>query len=487
MTGFYDAIIIGSGPNGLAAAITLCRAGLSVLVLEAEQTAGGGVRSAELTLPGFIHDVCSAVHPLAVASPFFRTIPLAEYGLQWIHSPAPLAHPLDDGTAVVMERDVQETSFQLEGDSTAYRKLMGPLVRDWHELESDLLGPPRVPHYPIKTARFGWRAWRSGHGLAKTFFSSMRARALFAGLAAHSMLPLEQVPSAAFGLVLAITGHAVGWPIPQGGAQNIARALIAYLRSLGGKILLGVRVRSLDELPASRAVLCDLTPRQLLRLAGNRLPSSYQYRLQRYRYGFGVFKMDWAIDGPIPWRAAECLRATTVHLGGTLEEIATSERECGRGRIASRPFVLLAQPSLFDRTRAPSGRHCVWAYCHVPNGSAFDVTDRIEAQIERFAPGFRERIVARSIMSPQDVERHNANLVGGDINGGAANLRQLFLRPTVRLYTTPARGLYLCSASTPPGGGVHGMCGYFAARAALAREWKFDRMDGFVRRRRLFV
>jgi phytoene dehydrogenase-like protein len=477
MPGFYDAIIIGSGPNGLAAAITLRRAGLSVLVLEAEQTVGGGIRSAELTLPGFIHDVCSAVHPLAIASPFFRTLPLAEYGLEWIHSPAPLAHPLDDGTAVLMQRDVHGTAFQLEEDSNAYRKLMYPLVRDWHRLESDLLGPLRVPHHPIEMARFGGRAWRSGYGLAKKFFSSMRARALFAGLAAHSMLPLEQVPSAAFGLVLAMTGHAVGWPMPRGGAQNIARALVAYLRSLGGEILLGVRVRSLDELPASRAVLCDLTPRQLLSLAGNRLPSSYQHHLQKYRYGFGVFKMDWATDGPIPWRAAECFRAATVHLGGTLEEIATSERECGRGQLALSPFVLLAQPSLFDCTRAPPGQHCVWAYCHVPNGSAFDMTDRIEAQIERFAPGFRERIVARSILSPQDLERHNANLVGGDINGGAANLRQLFLRPTVRLYTTPSRGLYLCSSSTPPGGGVHGMCGYFAARAALAREWKSARSD----------
>jgi phytoene dehydrogenase-like protein len=477
MTGFYDAIVIGSGPNGLAAAITLCRAGLSVLVLEAEQTVGGGVRSAELTLPGFTHDVCSAVHPLAIASPFFRTLPLAGYGLQWVHSPAPLAHPLDGGTAVLLERDVQETGIKLGGDSNAYRKLMCPLVRDWHELESDLLGPPRAPRYPIKLARFGWRALRSGYGFAKGSFSSVQARALFAGLAAHSMLPLEQVPSAAFGLVLGITGHAVGWPVPRGGAQNITRALVAYLRSLGGEIRLGTRVHSLDELPASRAVLCDLTPRQLLSLAGNRLPSGYQRQLQRYRYGFGVFKMDWAIDGPIPWRAAECLRAATIHLGGTLEEIAASERACGMGQIALRPFVLLAQPSLFDGTRAPPGRHCVWAYCHVPNGSAFDMTDRIEAQIERFAPGFRERIVARSVMSPQDLERHNANLVGGDINGGAANLRQLFLRPTVRLYTTPSRGLYLCSSSTPPGGGVHGMCGYFAARAALAREWKLAGSD----------
>jgi phytoene dehydrogenase-like protein len=476
-TDCYDAIIIGSGPNGLAAAITLARAGLSVLVLEAEQTLGGCLRSAELTLPDFVHDVCSAVHPLAITSPFFRTLPLAEYGLQWVHSPVPLAHPLDDGTAVLLERDVEATSVMLDNDTKAYRKLMNPFVRDWHQLQMDLLGPPRVPRYPISLVRFGWRALRSAWGVANGSFSNMRARALFAGLAAHSMLPLEQVPSAAFGLILGITGHAVGWPVPRGGARNIAKALAAYFHSLGGEIQTGVRVGSLEELPPARAILCDLTPRQLLSVAGNRLSPSYRRHLQRYRYGFGVFKMDWAIDGPIPWRAAECLRAATVHLGGPLEEIAASERACGMGQIATRPFVLLAQQSLFDCTRAPAGKHCVWAYCHVPNGSTFDMADRIETQIERFAPGFRKRIIARSTMAPRELERHNANLVGGDISGGAANLRQLLLRPSIRLYRTPARGLYLCSSSTPPGGGVHGMCGYFAARMALAREWKLDKMD----------
>jgi phytoene dehydrogenase-like protein len=313
--------------------------------------------------------------------------------------------------------------------------------------------------------------------MAKGYFEGVRAQALFGGLAAHSMLPLEQVPSAAFGLILGMAAHAVGWPVPRGGARNIAKALAAYFRSLGGEIQTGMRVRSLDELPPARAILCDLTPRQLLSVAGNRLPRGYRRLLENYRYGFGVFKMDWAMDGPIPWRAAECFRAATVHLGGTLEEIAASERTCGKGEIAMKPFVLLAQQSLFDCSRAPEGKHCVWAYCHVPNGSTFDMAARVEAQIERFAPGFTKRIIARSTMAPRELERHNANLVGGDIHGGAATLRQLFLRPTIRLYRTPARGLYLCSSSTPPGGGVHGMCGYFAARMALECEWKLDKMD----------
>lgn len=468
----HDAIIIGSGPNGLAAAITLARAGLSVLVLEAEQTLGGCLRSAELTLPGFLHDICSAVHPLAISSPFFRTLPLVKYGLQWVHSPVPLAHPLDDGTAVLLERDVEATSILLENDRRAYSKLMNPLVREWDQLQSDLLGPPHIPRYATSLVRFGWQALRSAWRVAKASFKGVRAQALFAGLAAHSMLPLEQVPSAAFGLILGITGHAVGWPVPRGGSRSIAKALAAYLHSLGGDIQTGVRVRSLNELPPARAILCDLTPRQLLSVAGNRLSAGYRRHLRRYRYGFGVFKMDWALEGPIPWRSADCLRAATVHLGGTLQEIAASERVCGMGETATRPFVLLAQQSLFDGSRAPDGKHCVWAYCHVPNGSTFDMTDRIEAQIERFAPGFKRRIIARSTMAPRDLERHNANLVGGDINGGAASLRQLFLRPSIRLYRTSAQGLYLCSSSTPPGGGVHGMCGYFAAREALAQEWK---------------
>ena len=463
----YDAIVIGSGPNGLAAAIELARGGRSVIVYEAEETIGGGARSAELTLPGFVHDVCSAVHPLALASPFFRTLPLAAHGLEWIQPPAPLAHPFDDGTAAVLERSIEQTSETLGGDAEAYRRLMMPLTASWEHLAPALLGPLRWPRHPLALARFGIRALRSARSLAEHFFKGERARALFAGLAAHSMLPLEQVATAAFALVLGVTGHRVGWPVPRGGSQRITDALVSYLRSLGGEIVTGSRVESVDELPPSRAVLCDVTPRQMLRLAGHRLSDSYRRKLARYRYGPAAFKMDWALDGPIPWQAAECARAGTVHLGGAFAEIASSERASAKGEHAEKPYVLVAQPSLFDSTRAPAGKHTAWAYCHVPNSSTFDMTERIENQIERFAPGFRGRVLARKVTTPAGLERHNANLVGGDINGGAQDIRQLFLRPTVRLYSTTAKGLYICSSSTPPGGGVHGMCGHFAARAAM--------------------
>jgi phytoene dehydrogenase-like protein len=466
----YDAIIVGSGPNGLAAAIVLARAGRSVLVREANENIGGGARSAELTLPGFVHDVCSAVHPLAAGSPFFRTLPLREHGLEFIYPPAPLAHPLDDGTAILLERSVEGTSETLdEPDAASYRKLMHPLVSSWSLLESELLGPIHLPRHPLALARFGLRALRSARGLAESWFEGTRARALFAGLAAHSMLPLERIPSAAFALVLGITGHAVGWPVTRGGAQKITDALASYLRSLGGEMVTGARVESLDDLPPARVILCDVTPRQFLRIAGHRLPEGYKRKLERYVYGPAAYKIDWALDGPIPWKAKECARAATVHLGGTFEEIAASERAPWEGKHAERPFVLLAQPSLFDPTRAPAGKHTVWAYCHVPNGSSFEMTERIERQIERFAPGFRMRVLARSVMPPAELERKNTNLVGGDINGGAQTLRQLFTRPVLRLnpYSTPTKGLYICSSSTPPGGGVHGMCGYMAARAAL--------------------
>jgi phytoene dehydrogenase-like protein len=467
--GAYDAVVVGSGPNGLAAAITLARTGLSVLVCEAKETIGGGARSAELTLPGFVHDICSAIYPLGVASPFFRTLPLGEHGLEWIYPSASLAHPFDDGTAALLERSVAETGKTLGPDAAAYQKLMAPLVAAWHQLEDALLGPLRLPRHPLAMLRFGLYGLRSARGLAERLFTGERARALFGGLGAHAIMPLERLPSAAFGLILGTLGHVAGWPVPRGGAQQIANALASYLRAVGGEIVTGVPVSCIDDMPPARAVLFDVTPRQLLRIAASRLPAGYRRRLKHYRYGPAAFKVDWALDGPIPWTAPACLRAATVHVGGTLAEIAASERAVWEGRDVDRPFVLVAQQSLFDPTRAPAGKHVAWAYCHVPNGSTFDMTERLEGQIERFAPGFRDRILARSVMSPTMLEQYNPNYVGGDINGGVQDLWQLFTRPTLRLvpYATPAQGLYICSSSTPPGGGVHGMCGYFAARAAL--------------------
>jgi phytoene dehydrogenase-like protein len=464
-----DAVVVGAGPNGLAAAVALARAGRSVLVREAEDSVGGGARSAELTLPGFVHDVCSGVHPLAVASPFFRELPLARHGLEWIHPPAPLAHPFDDGSAALLERSIALTAETLGPDAAAWRALMEPLAAGWEAILADVLAPPRWPRHPLTTARFGRRAVRSVAALARSAFRGPRARALLAGLSAHAPVPLDSAGSAAFGLVLGLTAHAVGWPIPRGGAGRIAGALAALLRALGGRIAVASAVETVDQLAGARAVLLDLTPRQVLHVAGHRLPGGYRAALGRYRYGPGAFKVDWALRGPIPWRAPECRRAGTVHLGGTLEEIAASEEAATRGEHAERPFVLLAQPTLFDPGRAPAGGHVGWAYCHVPNGSAVDMTARIEAQVERFAPGFRDLILARSVRPPAALERHNANLIGGDINGGALDLRQLLLRPALRRspYRTPAAGLYLCSAATSPGPGVHGMCGYWAARAVL--------------------
>lgn len=467
---FKQGIVIGSGPNGLAAAIELARGGCSVRVLEAQNTIGGGTRSGELTLPGFVHDLCSAVHPLGVASPYFRTLPLAAHGLEWIQPPAPLAHPLDDGTAVMLEKSIEDTCENLGDDGAAYRKLIEPLVDDWENLFADLLGPIRLPKHPLTFARFGLSAMRSAESLAKSHFEGKRARAIFAGIAAHSMLPLDRAFTASFALVLAIAGHAVGWAIPRGGSQKIADSLAAYLRILGGEIVVNSPVESIDDLlkPES-AVLCDLTTRGLLKVAGKNLPENYRRKLERFRYDVGAFKIDWALSEPIPWKAANCARAATVHLGGTIEEIAASENAPSRGEHAEKPFVLLAQPSLFDSSRAPEGKHTAWAYCHVPNGSTFDMTERIENQIERFAPGFRDCVIKRKTSSPAEMERYNANLVGGNMNGGSQDLSQLFLRPTGRFYSTPIKGLYICSASTPPGGGVHGMCGYYAARAALEK------------------
>ena len=451
----------------MSAAIVLARAGRSVLVLEAEQTIGGGTRSAPLTLPGFTHDVCSAVHPMAVASPFLRTLPLREHGLEWIEPPVALAHPLDDGTAATLEHSLDQTSEALGADATAYRQLVGPIAANWDRLEDGIMGPIRIPKHPFLMAAFGIHAIQPAISLASRHFKTEPARALFAGLAAHSVMPLESWGTSAIALVLATAAHVKGWPIPKGGAQRIADALASYLLSLGGEIVAGVRVRSLKDLPPSQAVLCDLSPRGLLEVAGESLPAGYRKALGKFQYGPGVFKIDWALRGPIPWRAPQCRQAGTVHLGGTMDEIARSERAPWQGRIPQQPFVLLAQSSLFDLSRAPAGCHTAWAYCHVPSGSKEDMTERIEAQVERFAPGFRELVLARSARTPAMLEHENANLVGGNVTGGANSLRQLLLRPTTGFYATPVKGLFLCSASTPPGGGVHGMCGYHAAMLAL--------------------
>ncbi len=452
------AVVVGSGPNGLAAAILLARAGCAVTVHEAADGIGGGARSAELTLPGFIHDVCSGVQPMAVCSPCFEQFPLAGYGLDWVQPDAPLAHPLDDGTAVVVERSLAATATNLGPDGAAWQELMQPFAAAWPRLRYDVLAPLRMPHDPILMARFGLHAVRSAAALARDLFRGPRARALFAGLAAHSIMPLDRPASAAVGLVMGVTAHACGWPFPRGGAQRLSDALAAYLRALGSEIRTGSLVTAL---PDADVAMCDIGPRQLLAMAGDRFPEDFRRRLARFEYGPGVFKVDYALDAPVPWRARECARAGTLHLGGTLEEIAEWE-----SRFTGRPFLLAAQHTLFDPTRAPAGCHTLWAYCHVPNGSTADMTAAIEAQIERFAPGFRARILARHAMGPAELERRNPNLVGGDVAGGAITLRQLFLRPTAMVYRTPLPNVFLCSASTPPGGGVHGMCGFHAVRNA---------------------
>ncbi|HSJ92548.1 MAG TPA: NAD(P)/FAD-dependent oxidoreductase [Gaiellaceae bacterium] len=466
-----DAVVVGSGPNGLTAAIVLARAGRSVVVREALDEVGGGVHSAELTLPGFVHDTCSSIYPLGAGSPVFRRLPLAEHGLEWAHSDAALAHPLDGGRAAILERDLDATAAGLGEDEAAYSELFGPLVRDWPALERSILRPlVRVPRHPVALARFGLLALRSAEGLARARFRGEKARALFAGCAAHSTLRLDRSPSASFGLVLMALGHVAGWPVARGGAQRLADALASYLRTLGGEIETGARVERLAELDGAGAVLADVSPRELLRLGGDGLPPRYRRARARYRYGPGSFKLDLALDGPIPWEAPEVGRAACVHVGGTLDEVAAAERAPWEGRPAERPFVLLAQQCVADPSRAPDGKHTVWAYCHVPNGSTFDMTERIERQIERFAPGFRKRILARAVTTPADFERRNPSLAGGDINAGAQDLPQLLFRPVPRLvpYTTPVPGLFLCSASTPPGGGVHGLCGFGGAQAVLA-------------------
>jgi phytoene dehydrogenase-like protein len=460
---------VGSGPNGLAAAIALGREGKSVLVIEAGSTLGGGARSAELTLPGFTHDICSAIHPMAVASPFFRTLPLAEHGLEWIQPPAPLAHPFDDGTAAVLERSFEDTGKTLGRDAAAWTRLMKPLADKSETLFAEALAPPRLSRHPILLAQLGIRAGWPATWLARMRFRDRNARALFAGIAAHSIVPLGWLMTSAVGVMLGVAGHAVGWPMPRGGTQRITDALASYLCSLGGETITEWRVQSLEELPEAQVVVFDVVPRNLVKICGDRLPVGYRKSVARFRHGPGVFKLDWALDGPIPWKAQDCARAGTLHLGGTLEEIVLAERQAWDGACPDKPFVLVAQPSLFDPTRAPVGRHTAWGYCHVPNGSPIDMTGRIEEQIERFAPGFRRRILARHAMKPADFEHYNPNYIGGDIAGGAMNLSQVFTRPVLRLvpYSTGAKGIYLCSSSTPPGPGVHGMCGYFAAKAAL--------------------
>ncbi len=449
----------------MSAAIVLARAGRSVLVLEANETIGGGARTAELTLPGFRHDVCSAIHPMAVISPFFRSLPLA---VSWVEPPFALAHPLDGDRAVVLERSVDATASHLGSDDRPYRALFAPLARNADALFSEILRSIHLPRHPFVLARFGFQAIRSAEAVARRFHGEA-ARALFGGCAAHSILPLDAPGSASFGLALALGGHVTGWPFARGGSQAISDALASSFRALGGEIRTAHRVRSMRDIPDSRTVIFDVTPRQLAAIAGDALPARYVKALERFRYGPGIFKVDWALDGPIPWRAPECAGAATVHVGGTIEEIARHEAEVWRGRTTDRPFVLLAQQTLFDPTRAPAGRHTAWAYCHVPSGSVEDMTERIERQVERFAPGFRDRILARHTANASQLEIANANLVGGDIAGGANTLLQFLARPRLRVdpYATPNRRIFIGSSSTPPGGGVHGMCGYWAAQSAL--------------------
>jgi phytoene dehydrogenase-like protein len=466
-----DAVVVGAGPNGLAAAIALARAGASVRVIEAADEVGGGTRSAALTEPGFVHDVCSAVHPMGILSPFFRQLPLAEHGLEWVRPAASVAHPLLDRDAVMLYRSLERTTERLGADARAYRRLVGPFLGEPHGLLSDLMAPLRIPDHPFQLLRFGVRGVFSANRLARLAFRGAAARALFAGCAGHSILSLHSPLTAALGLLFAITGHVEEWPVARGGSHTIAGALASYLTSLGGRIETGWRIESLEELPPSRVVLFDTSPEQLSRIAGDALPPGYRRRLARYRYGPGVFKLDWALDGSIPWRDPVCLEASTVHVGGTLEEICSSEREMARGRHAERPYLIVCQQSEFDASRAPEGKQTGYAYCHVPHGSIVDRSDAIEDQIERFAPGFRDRIIARHATDTRWLERHNPNYKGGAITGGVADALQLFNRPVTRLdpYATPNPRLFLCSASTPPGGGVHGLCGYWSAQSALAR------------------
>ena len=468
----YDAVVIGSGPNGLAAAITLQRAGLSVLVIEGADKIGGGMRTSELVLPGYLSDVCSAVHPMGAGSPFLQELPLEKFGLEYINPPVLAAHPFDDGTASVLLQSLQQTADRLGADKDAYLQLIGSVVDLWPGIAKDVLGPLHMPQHPLDLIKFGLPALRSALSIAKKF-KTPEAKGLWAGMAAHSFLPLDQLTTAAVGLVLMANGHLKGWPIPKGGSQQIANALGGYFESIGGKIETGRYIKSLKDLPSAKAFLFDVSPKQLLDIAGESFSGFYRRQLKNYRYGAGVFKVDWALDGPVPFTAPECREAGTVHIGGSIADIVHSEKEASGGRVIEKPFVLLAQQSLFDAGRAPEGKQTLWGYCHVPNGSTLDRTEAIENQVERFAPGFRDRIIARHTFNTAQIESYNPNYIGGDINGGILDIWQLYTRPALKLspYNTSAKGLYICSASTPPGGGVHGMCGYNAGKKALKDIW----------------
>jgi phytoene dehydrogenase-like protein len=465
------ATIIGAGPNGLSAAITMAQAGVETTVLEASSTAGGAARTAEITLPGFHHDLGSSAYPMGAASPFFNSLPLHRHGHRWIEPPAPMAHPFEDGTAVMLEHDIAATCSGLgnASDAASYKSLVKPLADQWPAFCNEILGPiVHLPKSPLLLARFGIYAMLSASTLARSAFKGARARALFGGMAAHSVMPLTSPFSSAVGLVLAAAGHTTGWPIAEGGAQSLTDALVAHLEDLGGRVLLDHPATSLANAEPADAILCDIVPRQLLKIAGDAMPQSYRRKLESYRYGPGAYKIDWALSDPIPWTAKDCARAATVHVGGSLEEMIASEAApWSSGGVAERPFVLLVQPSLFDHSRAPAGKHTAWGYCHVHNGSTASHFEAIESQIERFAPGFRDCILARTITTPANFEAWNANLIGGDISGGAMTVKQLIFRPTPSLYSTGLPKVFLCSASTPPGGGVHGMCGHLAAKRAI--------------------
>ena len=472
----YDAIVVGSGPNGLSAAIALQQAGLSVLLLEGKDSIGGGMRSAALTLPGFTHDICSAIHPMAVLSPFFSTLPLEQHGLEYIYPDIAAAHPFDDGSAAALQHNIMDTAASLDKDKLAYLQLVETLVNDWPEIGADIMGPLHIPNHPLLMARFGLHALQPADWLVKKF-KTEKAKGLWAGMTAHAIQPLSNTATSAIGLVLMAAAHLRGWPVPKGGAIAIGNALASYFISLGGKIETNFYVHALDQLPSAHAVLFDVTPKQLLQIAGHKFSSLYKWQLERYRYGMGVFKVDWALDAPIPFTANECRQAGTVHIGNTFAEIAANEQLTSNGGHPEKPFVLLAQQSLFDASRSPAGKHTAWAYCHTPNGSKKDMTAAIENQIERFAPGFRDIILAKHTMDTTQIEAYNPNYIGGDINGGIIDIRQLFTRPVLRRspYTSSARGIYICSSSTPPGGGVHGMCGYHAAQKVLQQVFSLHK------------